>query len=91
MLRERKLLIYGLLLIAVGIGSYFFSPQKEYDENANYELSRAKGGNWQSTTITGKDLNQQTKDAQGMNAVTSTAIVGLGCLVLGFEWWRSRR
>ena len=91
MFRERRLIILGVLLIGTGIGSYFFSSPKEYDSKATYELSRFKDSQWQSTRISGSQLNQQSQDAQSLNGITAIGIVGIGVLLLGYEWWSSRR
>ena len=91
MLRRHRLLIFGFLLIGTGIGSYFFDPQKDYGTDATYELSRFQDDHWQKTVVTGSQLNQQAKDAKGMNAVMAVGIVAFGVSLLGFEWWRTRR
>jgi hypothetical protein len=87
-----RLTLYGLLLIAMGVGSYFLPHgESKYDDHATYTLSRAKHGNWERTPISGQDLNAQLKGAQGINLITSVVVTGAGLAVLGFQWRSKRR
>ena len=91
MFAERRLLFLGLMLVVAGCVACFI-PQGGplYDDNATYELSRAKNGKWERTAVSGRDLNLQTA-AQPENKFLGKIMVGAGIVALGCHGWVNRR
>lgn len=91
MFEGRRPVFLAILLILAGLASYFLAEPKVYDKDANYELSRAKGGKWEHHVISGRDLNDQAKGDKPMNQIISVALIGSGLAALAIQWRLSRR